>query len=439
MKSRLFLWLSLGLNLLLLAGVCLFALRRPESKPVLREVRTTPMNEPVSSPVTEANSEVVLTNAGVEGFTWAQLVSPDFKVYRDRLRAIGCPEATVRDIIVAEIIEKFRPRHSEIVAGVQGRYWEITAKGKKALEEWANSLEKLGDEQQTLIEEVLGKDTEGEELVRDRRTSSWERRYAWLPAEKQQRLVELEQEFGKRNQAIWEEIGKRSDSQPTEADNQKLKALQDEIAATRQGLLSPEEFSEYRLRDSSAGNWARSLSGFEATETEWRTVAQLKLDCEEALKKAFPETDEAGWALAGRYGLPAPPNSAEKPASAEVRRQMQAELEAAMKSALGPDRFGEYQLAASSDYQQTRRIIERYQLPESLAKQAYELQRTATSHAEAARGDASLSDEARASALTAIRLETARALATTLGAKVFNTYQEYHGDWLKRLDRTPRG
>jgi hypothetical protein len=430
MKSRLFIWLSLGLNLVLLATVCHFALRRPVAKPAPREVRMMPVNEPGATTEAETNSESVVTDPGVEAFSWTQLTSTDFKVYRDRLRAIGCPEETVRDIILAEINEKFRPRRAEIVAGVQGRFWEISAKGKDALKEWEIPLKQLDEERQALIEEVLGTSLEDEQLTRQRQTRSREKRYAWLPAEKQGQLVELELESQKRTQAVWAEIRKRQNAEPTEADNQKFKALEDELMAARQKLLSPEEFLEYRLRDSSAGNWANRLPGFETTETEWRAVAQLKLEHQEALQKMAPELDEA---FMNRYGK----GESDARDAKEVRRQMQAELDATMKSTLGPERFAEYELASNSDYQQTKRIIDRYQLPETLAKQAYELQRTAATHAQATLADANLSATARASALAAIRQETERALATTLGSKVFNTYQEYHGDWLKQLDQIP--
>ena len=435
MKSRLLFWISLGLNLVLLAAVCHFASRPSGSKAAPREVRITATNEPVAASLTETNAETV-DSPGVEAFSWAQLASADFKVYRDRLRAIGCPEETVRDILIAEINEKFRSRREEIVASFQARFWEITAKGKKALEKWETSLKKVDEERQALIEEVLGKHPEDEEVTRERQTRRWENHYSWLPAEKQERLVHLELEFGKRNQTIWEEIRKRPDGEATAEDNQKVKALAAELAAARQQSLSPEEYQEYRLRNSSAGNWARNLEGIEVAETEWRSVAQLKLEHQEALEKAFPQTPEMDEAFARRYGLPVP-DSAEAVRQTEVRQQMQAELDAAMKSALGPERFAEYQLARNSDYQQTRRIIERYQLSESLAKQAYEMQRAAAAHAEATRADANLSAEARAGALMAIRRETERALASTLGAKVFTTYQEYHGNWLNQLDQLP--
>ena len=434
MKSRLFLLLSIALNLVLLATICHFALRRTESKPVLREVRIAPATEPAAVVANEINSEPMLTDPGVEAFSWAQLVSPDFKVYRDRLRAIQCPDDTVRDIIIAEINEKFRPRRAEIVANAQGRYWEITVKGRKAFEEVEATLDKLDEEHQALIEEVLGKETEDEGSMRDGQTRYWERNYAWLPAEKQRSLIDLELEYQKRNQTIWNEVVKRSDNAPTDDDHQKIKTLEDELAFARQRLMSPEEYLEYRRRNSPAGSWARSLGGFEATETEWRAVAQLKLEYEDALQEAFPNAAEMDETFAHRYRAWIP-NGSQGVAQEDVRRKMQAELNAAIKSALGTERFTEYQLASNSDYQQTKRIIDRYELPESLAKQAYELQRAATVHAEALGADANLTSEARLSALAAIRKETERALATTLGPKVFSTYQEYHGGWLKGLDQ----
>jgi len=434
MKSRLFLGFSAVLNLVLLGTVCHFALRRPESRPVLREVRIAPASEPGAATVSETNPESRVADPGVEEFSWAQLVSLDFKVYRDRLRAIGCPEATVRDIIIAEINEQFRPKRAAIVAAAQSRYWEIAAKGKKAFEEVEASLDKVDEEHQALIEEVLGKDAEDEPADRERQMRSRDHRYAWLPAEKRSSLIDLELEYQKRTQAIWEEVGKRPNTEPQAQDQEKIKALEDEFAAARKRLMSSEEFSEFRLRDSPAGNWARNLPGFEPTETEWRAVAQLKLEYEE---KALPNAPEMDEAFARRYGLPIPDGS-QADAPVDLRRQMEAELNAAMKSTLGAERFIEYQLAANPDYQQTKRIVDRYELPESLAKQAYELQRTAAAHAEAVGADENLTEEARLSVLAALRKETERALATTLGPKVFSTYQEYHGDWLKHLDQTPK-
>jgi len=35
-------------------------------------------------------------------FSWQQLESPDYQTYVANLRDIGCPEQTIRDIIIAD-------------------------------------------------------------------------------------------------------------------------------------------------------------------------------------------------------------------------------------------------------------------------------------------------------------------------------------------------
>src|SRR6185369_814692 len=43
--------------------------------------------------------ETITTNS----FNWANVESPDYRDYIAKLRAIGCPEETVRDIIIADV------------------------------------------------------------------------------------------------------------------------------------------------------------------------------------------------------------------------------------------------------------------------------------------------------------------------------------------------
>ena len=58
-------------------------------------------------------------------FRWDQVASPDPKIYRDNLRAIGCPDLTTREIIRAVINEIFQPRRQAILASFQDHYWDL--------------------------------------------------------------------------------------------------------------------------------------------------------------------------------------------------------------------------------------------------------------------------------------------------------------------------
>jgi hypothetical protein len=123
--------------------------------------------------------------------------------------------------------------------------------------------------------------------------------------------------------------------------------------------------------------------------------------------------------------------------AARTRKELRDALESSIHTTLGDARYEEYQLAKNHDLRQTRRITERYGLPESVARETYQVQRAAAAEADQVRKSPDLSAETRLAQLAAIRQETERTLAETLGGKVFSTYQEYHGDWLKQLEQLP--
>jgi len=52
---------------------------------------------------------------------WAQLESEDYKTYIARLRGIGCPEQTIRDIIIADLDKLLAPE----IAAAYGRRKEL--------------------------------------------------------------------------------------------------------------------------------------------------------------------------------------------------------------------------------------------------------------------------------------------------------------------------
>src|SRR6185369_1114568 len=83
---------------------------------------------------------VVRTNA----FQWGQLESEDYRTYINRLRSIGCPEETIRDLIIADLEKLMAPD----VQSVEGKkeppkYWE-----PKTRERTVDSLAKAGQKQE---------------------------------------------------------------------------------------------------------------------------------------------------------------------------------------------------------------------------------------------------------------------------------------------------
>src|SRR3954462_879248 len=99
MKWRILVFGSVLLNAALIAAY----LTKPRAvTPASAEGTASPQ---VKITRTEARSvrpltvEVTTTN----GFQWASVESPDYREYIANLRAIGCPEETIRDIVIADV------------------------------------------------------------------------------------------------------------------------------------------------------------------------------------------------------------------------------------------------------------------------------------------------------------------------------------------------
>jgi hypothetical protein len=99
MKSRVTLFTSLALNVVLVAVFGWFSLPSNLQRPV--------RSESLPAPADRDFSQVVI---------WSQLESPDYPTYIANLRRIGCPEQTVREIVAADLDDLYRPRRQLLQA-----------------------------------------------------------------------------------------------------------------------------------------------------------------------------------------------------------------------------------------------------------------------------------------------------------------------------------
>ena len=95
---------SFVMNLMLLAALIVLWQGRREPVPAVaaampvRPVKTTDLVK-APEPVAKATT-----------FQWRQLDAPDFATYVKNLRAIGCPELTIRDIVTGELAEIYEQK-----------------------------------------------------------------------------------------------------------------------------------------------------------------------------------------------------------------------------------------------------------------------------------------------------------------------------------------
>jgi hypothetical protein len=109
--------LSVAANVLLgalVAGLVLI----PRTQPELVREATTP-GSAVSGgslpAVTAADRQEC--NAPAPVFRWSQLESTNYRTYMANLRAIGCPEQTIRDIVVADVHTLYAMRRNRLAPG----------------------------------------------------------------------------------------------------------------------------------------------------------------------------------------------------------------------------------------------------------------------------------------------------------------------------------
>jgi hypothetical protein len=360
---------------------------------------------------------------------WGDVASTNFLTYRDNLRAVGCPEKTVRDILRAEINDWFLRRRQPWVDALQPRFWELAAGGSDAFEEVEERLEVFRKERDALLSEVLGPDQLGAAAEALSRRESFAEQYGWLPAELQSRLVEWDERLWQAERALRDEVAAREDKSWTAADHARRKALRDEHDATRRKLLG-DLADEFDLRNSSAAGWAMWLSGFEPTEAEWRAVTRIKTELGKARREADGGLDVG---LMRRYGLLPKDWKAGNEHKQAALEAAEARYQASLQAAFSPERFAEYQRASGANYRETRAVTRRLGLPEELADQTWEIQRAAQAAAQQLRARPDLDAASRRAALREVRAEAVRSLRVTLGERAFAPYQEYAGGWLQVL------
>ncbi len=353
-----------------------------------------------------------------EPFHWAQLESSDYRVYLANLRGIGCPETTVRDILIADVDDLFSVRVQALVDEVTGRFWNLLTRKadfENVVEEKAQQLRTLDEERGEIFAALFGNSNpraEAEALAAaSANREHWERLADFLPAEKLGQLAAAKAEL----ERAWTDF-LRTPGQTGVQQQAQRKALE---AAHDQALrewLTADEYDELRLRQSPAAGLRDRLVGLDWPEETVRAVANLQF--------ATAET---------QAGLPS------KAADLQSRRaQLQQQSEARIRERIGPDAYEALQRATDDRYEPIYRVTQRLELPDTVAAQAYAMRRQAEETADQVRANPSFTAETRQAMLQAIGAETRQSLSATLGAKGWAAYEKIDGGWLPQLTSAKR-
>lgn len=375
-------------------GWMLFS-RQPPGQPASMSVaRTEPQPQTSAAPQPRKTNAVSVTAAR---FSWTSVESPDYAQYIANLRRIGCPEQTVRDIVVTDVCELFSKRRAAAQSTLP--FWvpegEIASK-RAALD---RELKQIDQEEGTVITKLLGIPWNGIEAYVGKEGADQ------ISATKLARIEQMRRRLAEAEAGIQQKAGDNLSYE----DQVRIRDLERQFESGLAGLLTPSELEEYQLRNSvEAANIRRHLVGFSLSESEFRDIYRSG-------EKFAQVLDQYADNYAG--------NADAQRVVADALAQHQQEIE----QLLGSERYHDYERGIDNAYQRLAELAQSRGIDPGVYNQIY-------AYKEAIDGmQHSQTDEGQREALAAQkRAEAVQFAEQVLGPDGFQSYLQRGGDWLKQ-------
>ena len=396
-------------NLLLLcAGAYFFIQRRPlasdeNADSGVQNLTSQTEALPLNSQAPTAPSVITVTNQ----FRWRQLETEDYRAYIERLRAIGCPEQTIRDIVVADLDKLMAPR----IQAIYGRRADLQFWHSEE-EELANDRDErdidrkrrdIDQEKRSVIEELLGVDLVRERMRLRGEQDYYERRLGFLPEQRRGEVRKILEKFDQ----LQEELRNKewTDGTPlTAQERAELGRLSQQKQAELAAFLSPAEQQQYELWMSDTANAVRHATyGMDISKEEFLAIYNAH--------KTFDEQ----WA-ARDPGLM-------DDAAAQRLQAAHQQMESDLERQLGTERFAEYKRGEDPEFHQLAKTATRFNLSKDTAKRVYDVKRTLEEVRQSLEQNPRLTSDQKSAAMHAIHEESQRTVRQLLGEKAFNYYQ----------------
>ncbi|MGZ4962498.1 MAG: hypothetical protein ACXWIU_01650 [Limisphaerales bacterium] len=389
MRSRAWIFISLGVNVLLL-GAWMIA-RHSSAKPTDTVVATSLPGE------TLYRTNVVVRR---QNFTWEEVESADYVTYIKNLRSIGCPEKTIRDIIVADVNQLYAHRRVTEVVAPEQEWWRSDP-DPELINKAAAKVKELEAERKTLLTKLLGPgwDTESNALPPARTGVSLTGPILGdlAPATKQfvyDAAVRAQQRID-----AYQDAQRQADKPIDPREIAKIRQeLRDEIAK----VLNQQQLEEYQLRYSPTANQLRDeLHGMDLNPDEFRALYKQR-DQIQADPDLYYTGDDA--------------------TRLQHRAQLEAQRDEIMRRTLGDERYAVYELNQDPVFRSSKATAERLGIPAETIIPIYQVNRLTQSELERIRADDTMTNEEKVEALAAAQVEQQKSLEKILGPDAFQRW-----------------
>jgi len=389
----------------ILANVLLgaLALRSPSPAPEIEAV------ENVAPPVAPKPKVVkqMVTNTVTKRITWEMVESGDYKEYIANLRSIGCPEETIRDIIIADVNKLYDKKKKEVKGEPKKfEFWKAGNPFMASMDSELMKKLKAVDDEKNAVLRALGitPDVKAEMASV---INPFETMMDFLPEDKKARVVKIMSDM----QSKMMEASK--DGADTEAMGKAMKDMETAL----KGVLTPQEYLDYQLRFSMSANILRNqVTGFDPNEAEFMAVFKLResFDSEYSPLMRGNETDE----------------------QRKSREAAEKKLKEDIKTSLGPDRFTDYERAQDWNFQQIYRAAKKADLDTAEAVKVYDMKKIAEQEVSKVRNNKDLTTEQRNQVLQQMQQQTESSIKGVLGEKGWDQYNRGNNTfWIKNMHR----
>ena len=274
-------------------------------------------------------------------FDWRMIESSDYEKYVANLRAIGCPEQTVRDIIVAEVQKTYGAKSAAVPLNVN--FWSCGPERRVAERSLEERRSELRAESRALLERLIGSDyaTRAGEGSDDLEMQAI-LRFVFGPLPDQ--VIERVSLALERSSSLGREIQDRSKGIMLPVEKEQLSKLRQQTLASVQQLLSSEQSDELTRRFATLRLLDHGFGDFQVSAGELRQIAGLYVSV-------------FGAPLAEAFDFPHDEEEEGKAAPKEL-------FEKKLQDFLGQTRYADYKRDTDSDFKNMKALTEQQALPQ---------------------------------------------------------------------------
>jgi hypothetical protein len=369
-------------------------------------VATQTLEVPTVPPSTVDNGLLIKTNVVVrrENFTWDQLESTNYVAFIKNLHAVGCPEQTIRDIIMSEVNRLYARRRLDEVAYPSYQWWRSEPEAW-VVQAAAAKLEALETERRGVLTSLLGPgwDAQSNELIAAAGGITLTGPILGdLPPEVKEAVYAI----AARAQLKIEAYQAAQREQNKAVDPMEMVRLREEPLMQLVSVLNPAQYEEYALRYSpSAQQLREQMRPVTLTQEQFRDLFN---------------------AISSINGQPVFYYAGNDPILLGQQQLLRAQSDAIIKATLGDQFYAAYQLNQDPLYRSSKAMAEQLGVPEASVMSVYEINRATQAELDRIRKDSNMTSDEKVEALSQTQVEQQQSLEQILGPEAFQRWLQTH-------------